>query len=209
MIIHILGHSGSGKTTLGEKLSKLKNTIVLDTDDIDDLNSIKLLNKYNIENKQEDAKFNKEKSKLNKEKLSKFIQKNSSKNIIFVGFDFGGMENIPRLANLKYSIKIDPDTLFRQYNLRTLNIITENAQEIELLLRNKKITIKKMVSIILYKYKIRRGFLCDNITELKDSIKKTLKRDKKRGYKVKTNDEIFKEIKEKIEKKNEKNIKKI
>jgi shikimate kinase len=196
MIIHILGNSGSGKTTLGKKLSKLENTIVLDTDEIDDVNSIKLLKKY----KKEDAEFNKEKSKLNKEELYKFIQKNASKNIIFVGFNFGGMENIPRLASLKYLIKIDPDTLFRQYNLRTLNIISENIKEIELLLQNKKITIQQIMSIIIYKYKIRQGFLC-NISELKDSIKKKSKRDKKRGYKVKTSDKIFKEIKEKIEKK--------
>ncbi len=35
MIIHILGKAGAGKTTLGKRLSKLPNTVVFDTDDID------------------------------------------------------------------------------------------------------------------------------------------------------------------------------
>ena len=58
MIIHILGPSGSGKTTLGKKLSKInKNIIVLDTDDIDDKNILKLLPKYNM-------KYQKNRTKL-------------------------------------------------------------------------------------------------------------------------------------------------
>ena len=49
MIIHILGPSGSGKTTLGKKIAKInKNIIVLDTDDINDKNILKLLQKYNM-----------------------------------------------------------------------------------------------------------------------------------------------------------------
>jgi broad-specificity NMP kinase len=51
MIIHILGKPGTGKTTLGKRLSKLPNTVVIDTDDIDDPNALKLLSKYDFENK--------------------------------------------------------------------------------------------------------------------------------------------------------------
>jgi adenylate kinase family enzyme len=43
MIIHIAGQSGSGKSTLGNKLSKHKQFIVIDTDDIDDRNSLSVL----------------------------------------------------------------------------------------------------------------------------------------------------------------------
>ena len=49
MILHIVGPSGSGKTTLGNKIRKsLKNVIVIDTDDIDDPNALKLLKKYSF-----------------------------------------------------------------------------------------------------------------------------------------------------------------
>ena len=47
MIIHISGPSGSDKTTLGNKIAKISNTIVIDTDDIDDPNSIKIMKKEN------------------------------------------------------------------------------------------------------------------------------------------------------------------
>ena len=43
MYIHILGPSGSGKTTLGKKIAKLKKFILLDTDDIDDKNCLKII----------------------------------------------------------------------------------------------------------------------------------------------------------------------
>lgn len=44
MIIHIKGVSGSGKTTLGNKLRKeIKNSIVIDTDDIDDKNATEII----------------------------------------------------------------------------------------------------------------------------------------------------------------------
>ena len=46
MIIHIMGSSGAGKTTLGNRLRKLKNVVVLDTDDIDDPNTLKIIGKY-------------------------------------------------------------------------------------------------------------------------------------------------------------------
>lgn len=199
MIIHILGRSGAGKTTLGKKLSKLNNTVSLDTDDIDDVNSLKLLKKYNIENKSEDKAFNEERAKLNREELSKFIAKNASKNIVFVGFDFPGMENIPKLAGLKYSIKIDPDVLFRQYNLRTLYAIQQNFKEIESLLQNDSMSIEKIRAILLYKYKIRQGLNCIEPDELKKGIKRSSKRDKEKGYKVKTSDQIYEDIIKKLE----------
>ena len=48
-IIHIIGSTGSGKTTLGKLLSKHKNVIIIDTDDIDDKNALKIIedHKYN------------------------------------------------------------------------------------------------------------------------------------------------------------------
>jgi len=57
MIIHISGPSGSGKTTLGNKIAKISNTIVIDTDDIDDPNSIKIIKKYSFNTKKDEKIF--------------------------------------------------------------------------------------------------------------------------------------------------------
>ena len=122
MIIHILGPSGSGKTTLGNKCSKLKNTVIIDTDDIDDPNSLKLLPKYDLKNKSDVKKFEKELGKLNKKKLEKIIEKEKNKNIIFVGFPFVGMNIITDLVDIGFQIKIDASDLYRQYNERTNSI---------------------------------------------------------------------------------------
>ena len=43
MLFHITGPAGSGKTTLGNKLSKIPNTIIIDTDEIDDTNAMDII----------------------------------------------------------------------------------------------------------------------------------------------------------------------
>ncbi len=195
LIFHILGPSGAGKTTLGNRLGKLPNTISIDTDDIDDINAIQLLNKYDLSNEDERKKFFEEKSKLNKLKLKKFLNKNKSKNIVFVGFDFRGMEIIPKLAkDNKYSIKVDNDTLFRQYNLRTLDYITKNKISIEKLVSNKNISIDNIFGILIHKYKIRHGFDCEPPPEIIKHIKSSLKKDKKKGYINMSSEEIFEKV---------------
>jgi len=195
MIFHILGPSGSGKTTLGKKLAKkCKNTIVLDTDDIDDENALKLLKKYDVSIKKEQKQFLKERKSLNKIELDKFLEKNKNKNIIFVGFDFGGMEKISKLADHKFSIKIDHDILFRQYNLRTLDYITKNKKEIKSLLENDKISIDNIFEIITLKFKIRNGFKCVDGPFLYHEIVRRKQEAKDKNYKYKTSDEIFEEI---------------
>jgi cytidylate kinase len=45
-IYHIDGPSGAGKSTLGRQLAALPNTIVIDTDDIDDTNVMRALDKF-------------------------------------------------------------------------------------------------------------------------------------------------------------------
>lgn len=196
MIIHILGPSGSGKTTLGKKLAKInKNIIVLDTDDIDDKNILKLLPKYNMKYQKNRTKIFNERAKLNKSDLNKFLDKNKDKDIIFVGFDFDGMEKIPKLATKKYSIKIDHDTLFRQYNLRTLNLISKYKKDLEKLLKNKRQNIDNIWSLLSYKYKIRNGLFGMNPPQISNDIKNRKKEAKKKKYKYITSDEIFKDIK--------------
>jgi hypothetical protein len=193
-IIHIMGPSGSGKTSLGIKLSKLKNTIAVDTDDFEDKNSLKLLNKYDVDTNKGYNKFIKEVSLLNKKDLHNILDKYKDKNIVFVGFRFNGMEEILNIADKKYSIKIDSDTLFRQYNLRTLNYIYENNDKIKKLLTNKNYSLTKIFFILLYKYKIRNGFRCKSEYYVKDEIKFNKKLDIKNGYKIMSNIDIYKDI---------------
>ena len=139
-------------------------------------------------------KFIKEKELLNKKDLDKILKKYKDKNIIFVGFAFNGMDNILNIADKKYSIEIDADTLFRQYNLRTLNYIYENKDKIEKLLKNKKFTIGKIFLILLYKYKIRNGFRCKNSYYTEEEVKFNKISDIKNGYKIMSINNIYKQI---------------
>ena len=91
--------------------------------------------KYNLKLQKDRNNFEKERSKLNKIELDTFLQKNKDKNIVFVGIDFDGMEKIPKIVTHKYSIKIDSEILFRQYNLRTLYLLSKYKKDIEKLLK--------------------------------------------------------------------------
>jgi adenylate kinase family enzyme len=117
MIIHILGKAGAGKTTLGKRLSKLPNTFVFYTDDIDDPNSLKLFSKYHFKTQKNIDAYFSELAKLDQKDIMKIIEKNKDKNIIITGFLFGGMDV---KVDKGYYIKIDDDTHYQQFNLRTL-----------------------------------------------------------------------------------------
>jgi adenylate kinase family enzyme len=193
MIIHISGSSGSGKTTLGNRLKKLKNVVVIDTDDIDDPNSMKIINKYNLDSKQDENKFNKELKKLNKVSLDKILNDNKSKNIIFVGFFHSGMNYMFKKVNSGYHIKITPDILFRQYNKRTLNVMHTNYKEIYNLFES-KFYEKKIHYILSKKFGIRNGFDCADIDDFKKDIRRGYLRAKKDKYKYKNTDDIYNDI---------------
>lgn len=191
MILHILGPSGSGKTTLGNKLSKLNNVIVIDTDDIDDPNSMKIIDKYKFDKKSDGNKFDKELAKLNRNDLEKIINKNINKNIIIVGFLHLGMDFIK--INKGFSIKIEPEILWRQYNLRTTRYIKNNIKEIEKLL-NSNINPEKIHIIFSKKFGIRNGFDCAGIDDIKHSIERNKKIAKENKYYYNTSDNIYKKI---------------
>ena len=82
LVIVISGLAGSGKTTLGEKLNKLQNVNVIELDDIDDENALKLLkNKWMGVDK-----FNKMKDKMNSISIMNIINNIKDNDIyIFVG----------------------------------------------------------------------------------------------------------------------------
>ncbi len=200
MIIHILGPSGSGKSTLGNRLSKLPNTIVIDTDDIDDPNSMKCIHKYSFETKSSVHLFRKEVEKKNRKDVDKILKDNKDKNIIFVGFFYIGMGHISEKVNKGFMIEIDAETLWKQYNMRTITYLYKNYNDIMKLLESKTHKIK-IHRILSKKYGIRNGFDCESVNDMKESIKKNKKEAKDMGYKYESSDKIFEDIKKLLERK--------
>lgn len=194
MIIHIIGPSGSGKSTLGNKIKKIKNTVVIDTDDIDDPNCLKLINKYKFTNKSDEKNFYKEVGELNKKSIEKILNKNKDKNIVFVGMIHAGMEFIVKKFNYKFMIKIDAETLWKQYNRRTLYAINKNYKEITSLL-NGKMSEEKLHIIFNNKFGIRGGFDCLGTKDLKKEISEWKKHGKKENYKYLESKDIYLTIK--------------
>lgn len=186
MIIHIGGPSGSGKTTLGRRLSKLKNTVVIDTDNIDDPNRLKIAKFMDIFNK----KFDKEVAKLNKNDMKKILKIYNKKTIILVGFLHDGLDV---KVDEGFCIKIDVPTLFRQYNLRTLDALTKYKREITQLLNSGQ--PQGVIHFILfYKFGIRNGFDCSGPADIKEMLDKQVKKCKKYNYQYATSDEIYRSI---------------
>ncbi len=201
MIIHILGPSGAGKTTLGKRLSKLPNTIVIDTDDIDDPNSIKIISKYSFETKSNARLFDKEVEKKNKKDIDRIIKDNQDKMIIFVGFFHDGMRHIEEKVNQGFIIEIEPERLYRQYNMRTLTSLHKNYNGIMKLIQSKTHHIK-IHKILSKKYGIRSGFDCAGVDDMKASIQRNKKRAKEKGYKYESSDRIYKDIQKLLIKQN-------
>jgi len=193
IIIQIQGPSGSGKTTLGKRLSLLPNTVVIDTDDIDDPNSIKILEKYNYDNKKLEQFMDKELTKKNKKNIDKIISNNHDKIIIIVGFLHLGMQHIK--PSKGYIIKIEPEILLKQYNLRTAAYIHQNYDEIKTLLTSD--TNPEVLHFIFSKkFGIRNGFDCADIDDFKQDIERQEKRAKNNGYQYLSSDEIYENIKQ-------------
>ena len=195
MIIHILGPSGSGKTTLAKKIEKkYKNTIIVDTDDIDDPNVLKAIKKYFFVNEKQDfKKFIKEVSIMNKNYIDKIVKNNKDKNIIFAGFFHDGMRHIEKKVDKGYMIEITSEKLWRQYNLRTATYIYKNFNEIKKLL-NSKINPEKIHIIFSSKFGIRNGFECAGVNDFVELLKKNKKEARNNKYFYGTSDKIYKEI---------------
>jgi adenylate kinase family enzyme len=194
MIIHIAGPSGSGKTTLVEKIAKkYKNTIIIDTDNIDDPNGLKLLKKYTLSDKKSLRNFLKELAKKNKKDLNKIIKNNKDKNIIFAGFFHNGMKHLEKKIDKGYMIKISPDKLWRQYNLRTVTYIHKNFNEIKSLLNSRK-NILKIHMIFSRKFGIRNGFECDDSDNLENFSKIIKKITIEKNYYYASSDKIYKNL---------------
>ena len=194
-IIHILASSGSGKTTLGLKLKEYSNKFaIIELDDIDDPIALKLLDnpkmlKLALSKKEKDNKeFFDTKDKKGVIQINKLIKKYQKENkiVVLTGLSID-IKKIP--ITDKYYINIDPEQLFRQFNLRTLDDIVKNYKEIRSLIENEN--PEKINNILLFKYKLRGKFLA-NYNMIAENLKNRIEKNK--DYKLMFFDEIFNDI---------------
>lgn len=201
MIVHILGATGSGKTTLGNKIaSEMKNVVVVDTDDIDDTNAIKIveMKKYNnYFNDKNIGKYFDLKAKMNEIDMTKIIDdcKKNNKSLIIVGHTLTGTKLDPiNYTDHKYCIDIDPEVNYKQYMSRTYDSICKNCKQTTALIKKEK-NVYKLDEILIHKYKIRPS---PPFLGFKDNIKDMYKNNKKNGYKIMTSDDIYRDIVKKL-----------
>jgi adenylate kinase family enzyme len=192
MIIHINGCAGSGKSTLGRKIARNKKFTVIEADDIDDANAVKIIQDKKYDNlftmKNVDKFFNllKKKSEDSLDEVLDKVEK-SGKIAVVIGLTI----NVPD-ADKKYFIKIGLDKLYKNIHNRTFNDICSHKKEIDKLLKTEK-NIHKINMLLLYKYKIRQP-VPSIPPEIEKQIKDREKQAKKDKFKIMTADNIYKEI---------------
>lgn len=192
MLIHITGPPGSGKSHIGSKLSKLPNTVIIDTDEIFDEHGLKILHKYHFRNLQNEDAFYAEIKKMNDNRLKKILKdaKDKGKNIVFVGLNHDGLD-LDGIVDHGFVINISSAQLFKQYNLRTLDAIQNKYNEIKKLLGSDK-NVMQIVNILVLKYKIRTGLVCHYFEDIKKMIDWCKSNAKKTGYQYKKSSDIIK-----------------
>jgi hypothetical protein len=152
------------------------------------------MEKYKPRTKSEWKQVDKIIAANNREDLEDFLEKNKNKNIIFVGFLHNGMDFLKKLIDKKYSIKIDPETLWKQYNLRTLEYVHNNYTEIKKIFARDDLSIMLRHKLVSNKFAIRFGLDCKGPDRFAEEIKKLREKDKKDGYVYKTSDDIYEAI---------------
>lgn len=193
MLFHITGPAGSGKTTLGNKLSKIPNTVIIDTDEIDDSNAMDIIldPEYNKLFKNENTVngFFKLLEQRNMEKLGKILESNKGSNIIIVG-----MTIYPPSETCVqgYSIDISTDASYYQLNKRTLDTIYSNYEELKDLFKNEK-SKYKVDLVMLSKYKIKLQFPIIPF-QVEDGIKMRKTLAQELGYKYLSQEKIVEDI---------------
>lgn len=199
MLFHITGPTGSGKTTLGNKLSKIPNTVIIDTDEIDDTNAMDIITdlKYNDLFKNENTvnHFFKLLEQRNSEKLGELLEKNKNSNIIIVGMTIYP----PSETGVQgYSIDISADANYYQLNKRTLDSICSNCVELKDLLEKEESKYKVDLTM-LFKYKIRFQFPIIPF-QVEDGIKMRKTHAQELGYKYLSQEKIVEDIIDILEK---------
>ena len=193
MLFHITGPAGSGKTTLGNKLSKIPNTVIIDTDEIDDANAMDIINdpQFNKLFKNENTvdEFFQILEQKNMEKLGEILKENKNSNIIIVGIK---IYPPGETAVQGYSIDISADSNYFQLNNRTLDSICSNCVDLKDLME-KEPNKYKIDLIMLFKYKIRRSFPVLPI-QINDGIELRKKHAHEIGYKYLSQEKIVEDI---------------
>ena len=189
-IIYISGLLGSDKSVLSKKLELIKYIKVFDLDAIDNSNALELLEKTWMGI----TKFHKLKDKMNKISISLIIDKfKETYTYIFIGL----LDEINKFATHKFFIKPDIITIYKQVNLRTLNNININNNEIKKLFNNCTTIsdIEKCNSILFYKYKIIILFPnSKDGNDIQFMIQKKINEAKKHKFKILTTNKIYETI---------------
>lgn len=193
MLFHITGPSGSGKTTLGNKLSKIPDTIIIDTDDIDDTNAMNIITDPNFnelfKNENNVDGFFQILEKRNLEKLDEILKANKKSNIIIVGMTIYPPEETVLQG---YSIDISSDANYYQLNTRTLDSICSNCVDLKDLME-KETNKYKSDLIMLFKYKIRLSFPIIP-HQIDEGIELRKKHSEEIGYKYLSQEKIVSDI---------------
>ena len=116
-------------------------------------------------------KYHRELAKLNKKDLDKVLRKYRNKIIIFVGFFHGGFNSLWSKVKHGYLIKVDAQTLWTRYNLRTIKCLHDNYKNIVKLFQSKT-HFSKIHKILSVLYGIRNGFDCVGVNKMKLNINK-------------------------------------
>ncbi|QYB17769.1 AAA 18 domain protein [Pacmanvirus S19] len=197
ILIHVSGPSGSGKTTMmktiSSKLTKVKkqNILLVDTDEIDDKIILHLIQNpkyqkwFDNPNSVNKTKIGKIYNGLVREEFKKLLA--MGKNIVLFGISLGYIHD----ADYKYTIKIDPETCYKQSMLRTLNDITQNADKIRKILKS-NLSPEVIRTYCIHKFHLRHNFI-DSVSSL-ETWREFYKEEAKEGYTALPFDKIIDKI---------------
>lgn len=178
---------------------KIKNSVIIDTDDIDDKNAVDIIEdkKYDSYFCEDLTKFFDLKAKMNYADVKKIIKycKDNNKILIFVGLSFYGKADPTNYAEYKYFIDITPEDNFRYVTSRNIDDICKECKNLKLLMKKHK-NPYKIQMLILHKYKIRGGFR--HMNQIISNINFFKKKAKKEKYKLLSSDDIYNDIIDKI-----------
>lgn len=121
IVIHVSGFPGSGKTTLGEKIKRIRNVIVIETDEFIQHHTKEGKQLLALEGENKWKEYKSLWKKTMKAKINTVLEQHKDKIIVFVGSldNFalpGSIYNIK--ADHKFLLDVPLDELMKRYYLR-------------------------------------------------------------------------------------------